>query len=336
MRAQIIRGFGGPEVFEAAELPDPVPGRGQVLIQQAASSVNPIDTKIRANGGPLAPELPAVLGCDIAGTVVALGEAASRFSVGDEVFGCGGGVKGTGGAYAELIAADERLLARKPDLLTFPQAAALPLVTITAWEALFDRGHMKAGDTVLVHGGAGGVGHVAIQLAAHRGARVCATVSSPEKAAIAKRLGAEEAIFYRDEPVADYVERLTDGRGFDLVFDATGGTDLATSFQAARRYGQVVSIVSRFSADLAPMQTKSLSLHVIFMMLPLLHGIGGDAHGQIMAAAARLADAGVLKPLVDPQVFPLERLADAHRHLESGKSVGKVVVQIDRAIPRKR
>ncbi len=336
MRAQVIRGFGGPEVFEAAELPDPAPGRGQVLVRQAASSVNPIDTKIRANGGPMAPDLPAVLGCDIAGTIVALGEAVDGFSVGDPVFGCGGGVKGTGGAYAELIAADARLLARKPDTLTFAQAAALPLVTITAWEGLFDRANMKAGDTVLVHGGAGGVGHVAIQLAVHRGARVYATVSGPEKAAIVKRLGVEAAINYREEPVADYVERLTDGRGFDLVFDATGGKDLETSFKAARLYGQVVSIVSRFSADLALMQSKSLSLHVIFMILPLLHGIGGDGHGRIMAEAARLADAGVLQPLLDPRTFALDRVADAHRHLESGRAIGKVVVEIDPAIPRKQ
>ncbi|MFC3230530.1 zinc-binding dehydrogenase [Marinibaculum pumilum] len=334
MQAQIIRGFGGPERFEAAALPDPVPGPGQVLVRQAASSVNPVDTKLRANGGPMAPDLPAVLGCDVAGVVEALGPGVTGLAAGDAVFGCGGGVRGQGGAYAERIAVDARFLARMPAGMGFAEAAALPLVTITAWEGLFDRAGVAAGDTVLVQGGAGGVGHVVIQLAAHRGARVFATVSGPEKAEIVRRLGAEEAIFYRDEPVADYVGRLTGGRGFDLVFDATGGRDLPSSFAAARLYGQVVAIVSRFDADLALMQSRSLSLHVIFMLLPMLHKIGGDSHGRIMAAAARLAEDGHLKPLLDPLRFPLERLADAHRHLESGRAVGKVVVEIDPSIPR--
>ena len=333
MKAQIIRAFGGAELFEAAELPDPRPERGQVVVRQAASSVNPIDTKLRAQGMAIAPDLPAVLGCDIAGTVIEVGEGVTAFSVGDEVFGCGGGVKGFGGAYAERIATDARLLARKPASLSFAQAAALPLVAITAWEGLFDRARMKAGDTVLVHGGTGGVGHIAVQLAAHRGAHVFATVSTAEKGRIARRLGAKAVIDYREEAVEDYVARLTDGRGFDIVFDATGGKELETSFKAARLYGQVVSIVSRFSADLSLMQSRSLSLHVIFMILPLLHGIGREAHGHIMAEVARLADAGRLKPLVDG-IFPLDRIGDAHRHLESGKAVGKVVVGIDPAITR--
>lgn len=333
MKAQIVRAFGGPELFEAAELPDPKPARGQVAVRLAATSVNPIDTKLRARGGEIAPELPAVLGCDIAGTVIELGEGVTGFAVGDEVFGCGGGVKGFGGAYAERIATDARLLARKPASLGFAQAAALPLVAITAWEGLFDRARMKAGDTVLVHGGTGGVGHVAVQLAAHRGAHVFATVSTAEKGRIARRLGAEAAINYREEAVEDYVARLTDGRGFDIVFDATGGSDLQTSFRAARHYGQVVSIVSRFSADLSLMQSRSLSLHVVFMILPLLHGTGREAQGRIMAEVARLADAGRLKPLLD-EIFPLDRVGDAHRHLESGRAVGKVVVAIDPAITR--
>lgn len=331
MRAQVVTAFGGPENFEPAVLPDPRPGRGQVLVRQVASSVNPVDCKLRQSGMAIAPDLPAVLGCDIAGTIVELGEGVGGFAVGDAVYGCGGGVKGMGGAYAELIATDARLLAHKPAMLTFAQAAALPLVAITAWEGLFDRARLQAGDKVLVLGGTGGVGHVAIQLAAHRGAHVFATASTEAKGQIARRLGAEGVIDYRSETVEEYVQRLTDGQGFDIVFDATGGSDVETAFKAARHYGQVVCIVSRFTADLAQMQARSLSLHVIFMLLPMLRGVGREAHGRIMAEVARLADAGAVKPLLDPQIFPLERVGDAHRHLESGRAVGKVVIAIDPA-----
>jgi len=329
MKAQIITAFGGPENFAAAVLPDPQAGRGQVVVRQVASSVNPVDCKLRQSGGAIAPDLPAVLGCDIAGTVVEVGAGVNGFAVGDAVYGCGGGVKGFGGGYAELVATDARLLAHKPAMLTFAEAAALPLVTITAWEGLFDRARLQAGDKVLVLGGTGGVGHVAIQLAVHRGAHVFATASSDEKGRLARRFGAEGVIDYRSEGVEDYVARLTDGQGFDIVFDATGGHDLETAFKAARHYGQVVCIVSRFTQDLAVMQARSLSLHVVFMLLPMLRGVGREAHGRIMAEAARLAESGVLKPHLDPKLFPLEKVGDAHRHLESGRAVGKVVVTID-------
>jgi len=172
MRAQIIDAFGEPDVFRMATLPDPQPGPGEVVVALAATTVNPVDYKIRRHGPSIAPALPAVLGCDVAGTVVAVGADVTAFKVGDEVYGCAGGVAGvSGGSYAEHIAADARLLARKPATLSLREAAALPLVTITAWEGL-DRAGVGAGTTVLIHGGAGGVGHVAIQLAKARGATV--------------------------------------------------------------------------------------------------------------------------------------------------------------------
>ena len=327
MRAQIIPAWGGAENFEAATLPDPVPGPGEVLVQIAASSVNPADYKLRQAGPPIAPALPAVLGCDAAGRVLAVGDGVEGFAPGDEVYGCVGGVRGVPGCYAEMIAADARLLAPKPAALTLREAAALPLVTITAWEGL-DRAGVRAGQSVLVHGGAGGVGHVAVQLATARGAVVSTTVSSEEKAALARELGADHTIDYRAESVDDYVARLTGGTGFDVVYDATGGSDIAASFQAARLNGQVVTIVSMYEADLTPMHIKGLTLHVVFMLIPMLHDVDRVEHGRILREAAALADTGRLRPHLDPRRFDLASVADAHRHLEGGQAVGKVVIDV--------
>lgn len=328
MRAQIIRSFGEVDVFEAAQRPDPVPAAGEVLVRTAAASLNPVDWKLRRHGPEIAPELPAVLGCDVAGIVVEVGSEVKGFAPGDAVYGCAGGVRGvSGGAYAEMIAADARLLAPAPASIPLRDAAALPLVVITAWEGL-ERAGVGAGTNVLVHGGAGGVGHVAVQLANARGARVTATVSNPEKAAIASALGADEVVNYRDESVADYVGRLTNGRGFDVVFDTTGGSDLAISFEAARLNGQVVTIVSTYDADLTPMHNKGLSLHVVFMLIPMLHDIGREAHGAILREAARLVDAGRLRPLIDPQRFALADVSAAHAKLEAGRALGKIVLDM--------
>ncbi|WP_291295922.1 zinc-dependent alcohol dehydrogenase family protein [Elioraea sp.] len=328
MKAMVIDRFGGPEVFQAATLPDPVAGPGEVLVAIAAASVNPVDWKLRTHGPAIAPALPAVLGTDFAGHVVALGDGVSGFAVGDAVYGCAGGVRGMPGAYAGMIAADALLIAHAPKGLSMREAAALPLVTITAWEGLHDRARIGAGDTVLIHGGTGGVGHIALQVAAAAGARVFATVSSAEKATLARTLGAAETIDYRNEMPEAYVARLTGGRGFDVVFDATGGKDIATSFAAVRTSGQVVTIVSQYTADLAPMHGKGLSLHVVFMLLPMLTGLGRDRHGAILTEAARLVEAGKLRPLLDPHRFPLEDVAAAHAHLESGKAIGKVVLEV--------
>lgn len=327
MRAQIIRAFGGIDRFEAVDLPRPEPGPGDVLVRIVAASVNPVDVKIRAGGGAIAPELPAVLGCDMAGIVVAVGEGVSDFAAGDRVYGCVGGVRGVaGGTYAEYVIADARLLAPAPEGIPLRLAASLPLVTITAWEGL-ERAGVGPGTTVLVHGGAGGVGHVAVQLAKARGAHVTATVSSAEKATIVTDLGADATIDYRRESVDAYVARLTGGRGFDVVFDTTGGSDIATSFAGARLNGQVVSIVTGYSADLTPMHYKGLSLHVVFMLIPMLHDLGRAAHGEILRDAARLVP-DRLRPLIDPERFTLDDVAAAHAKLESGRAVGKILIDV--------
>jgi len=333
MKAAVLRDFGDPENFQIQDLPRPVPAAGQVLVRIAASSLNPIDYKLRGGGRDMAPDAPTVLGCDMAGVVVETGPGTAGFAPGDRVHGCVGGVKGLQGTYAEYVAADARLLAKVPAGLDLRRAAALPLVTLTAWEGLVDRARIRPADTVLVHGGAGGVGHVAIQIAKAKGARVVATVSSPAKAALARDLGADETVDYRAETPDAYVARLTGSRGFDIVFDATGGSDPGTSFQAARLNGQVVTIVSTFTADLTPMHLKGLSLHVVFMPIPMLYDpvdipIDRAHQGRILAEAAALVEAGRLRPLLDPRTFTLADVAAAHRHLEGGHAVGKVVLDV--------
>mgnify|MGYP001168927509 CR=1 FL=1 len=327
MKAQIINNYGDPNVFETATVAKPEPRAGEVLVQINATSINPVDWKIRRKGLPISPDLPAILGCDIAGTVVALGSNVKKFNIGDEVFGCGGGVKGMGGTYAEFISTDERLLAKKPSCLSMREAAALPLVSITAWDGL-KRAGLKVNENILVHGGAGGVGHVAIQLARSFGANVFTTVSSNEKSEIAISLGAKETIDYNTIEVEEYVQSITNGKGFDVVFDATGGSNISNSFAASKLNGNVVSIVSQFDADLTLMQTKGLSLHIVFMLIPMLHNINRDSHGKIMEQIASLAEAKKLKPIINQNIYTLNDIHLAHQKLESDSVSGKIVIDI--------
>jgi len=330
MRAQLLKAHGGPENFVFEEVARPEPRPGEALVRLAATSVNPVDVRIRT-GAPFGPVLPAILGSDVAGTVVAVGPGVEAFKSGDEVYGCAGGVRGPGGniggSMAEYIAADVRLLALKPKTLSMHEAAALPLVSITALEAL-ERAGVGPADHVLIHGGIGGVGHIAVQFAKARGAKVAATVSNTQAAERAQALGADEAILYPEEEVAAYVTRLTGGRGFDIIFDTVGGSNLDKSFAAAALNGRVAATASRSTHDLSPLHAKGLSLHVVFMLIPMLHGIGRAKHGTILAELAGLVDAGAVRPLIDPIRFTLETAADAHRHLESGKAIGKVVIDI--------
>lgn len=237
MKAQLLQTYGDTPDFRLADTDVPAVKPGHVLVRVAATSVNPIDIKIRKMKPVFAPALPAILGMDVAGTVEAVGEGVSGFRPGDEVFGCAGGLADMPGALAEYMLADARLMALKPANLTMAQAAALPLVTITAWDALFDRARIKAGQFVLIHAGTGGVGHVAVQLAKSCGARVAATVSSATKGELARSLGADEIINYREEKPEEYVARLTGRRGFDVVFDTVGGTNLDASFWRPGRAG---------------------------------------------------------------------------------------------------
>jgi NADPH:quinone reductase-like Zn-dependent oxidoreductase len=304
----------------------PKPAAGEVLVRIAAAAVNPLDLKILAGEAAHARQpLPAVLGLDLAGTVVAVGEQVTRLRVGDEVFGMGGGVGGVQGSLAEFAAVDADLLAPKPAHLGMREAAALPLILITAWEGLVDRAAVKAGETVLVQGGAGGVGHVAIQVARAVGAEVFATGSPAQRAAIESH----GAVFIdRDEAVEKYVARLTAGRGFDVVYDTVGGAVLDASFRAVRRFGRVVSALGWGTHALAPLSFRAATYGGVFTLLPLLTGEGRAHHGEILAAGAGLVEAGKLRPVVDARRFTLDTVAEAYQLMRSGEARGKVVVDI--------
>ena len=326
MRAWVINEHGGPEVFEQVQVPVPEPGPGEVRIKVAATSVNPVDYKIRSGAAEaLCPPKPAQLHGDVSGYIDLVGPGVEGWGVGDPVFGCIGGCGQVQGALADYAIADASLIARTPNGLVLPNSAALPLVTITAWEGLDKIGDLS-GKHLLVHGGTGGVGHLVVQLAKARGARVSATVGSEEKAAIARQLGADETINYRDESVEQYVQRLTGGAGFDAVFDTVGGANISNSINAAKLNGDVACIQGRAEVDGGLLHIRGCSLHLVFMLIPLLHGIERERHGRILSEAQQLVDAGKLKPLIDDKGFTFDQIAEAHAHAESGSPTGKVLV----------
>src|SRR5690606_7452620 len=256
MRAWVIRDFGKPNVFETREVPDRAPGPGEVKIRVHATSVNPVDFKLRRGDRPqLAPPEPRILHGDVAGVVEEVGEGVTRVGPGDEVWGCPCGYGPLPGVLADFAIADERLIAKRPASLSDREAAALPLVGLTAME-VFWKAPVGTGDLVLIHGGTGGVGHVALQIAKSRGARVAVTCGSETKAEIARKLGADEIILYRDEKTETYVERLTHGRGFDLVVDTHGGAVLDQSFRAAQTKGRDATNQASGTHELGPAHAR--------------------------------------------------------------------------------
>lgn len=304
----------------------PVAGPGEVLVRILAAGLNPLDTKIRAGqAGHARQPAPAVLGIDMSGTVEAVGDGVEGFAPGDAVYGMTGGVGGVQGSMAEFASVDARLLALAPSLIPLADSAAIPLGFITAWEGLVDRANVQAGQSVLVHGGAGGVGSMAVQLAVARGARVVATGSAAQLAAITA-MGAT-AVDRHASDIDTIVRDHTHGDGFDVVYDTLGGATLDASFVAARRYGgHVVSSLGWGTHALAPLSFRAATYSGVFTLMPLLTGEGREAHGRILAEATRLADAGKLLPVLSAQRFRLADGNDALDLVESGRSAGKVIV----------
>ena len=327
MRAAILVAHAAP--FRVAAVARPVTGAGEVLVRVAASGVNPLDLKIREGAAAHARhKLPAILGIDVAGTVVAAGPEVTRFRPGDEVYGMIGGVGGHQGSLAQYAAVDTDLLALKPAHLSMREASVVPLVFITAWEGMVDRMAVHAGQTVLVLGGAGGVGQMAIQIARARGADVFATGSSSSKQTI-EGLGA--SFIDRSEDVGSFTARLTGNRGFDAVYDTVGGTALDGAFLAVKRFGHVASALGWGTHALAPLSFRAASYSGVFTLLPLLTSDGRAHHGEILTEATRMAEAGQLSPSLDPRRFTLDGVGDAYQLIADGQALGKLSIDIEDA-----
>jgi NADPH2:quinone reductase len=312
-------------------MPEPeAPSGHGVRVRLRAAGVNPVDCKLRA-GGTIGGSLPAILGWDGAGIVEEAGPAVSRFRPGDEVYFCNGGFGPTPGTYQELMVVDERYLARKPERLSFVEAAAAPLVTITAWEAQRERARVHAGQFVLVQAGAGGVGHMSVQIARLAAARVATTVTAGPKTVLASSLGAELCIDYTREDVAARLREWAGMDGADVVHDTVGGKTFTACFSLVRPYGDLVSNVESPWEDEAikAMHDRNLRVSFTWMPSPQVFGWQQDRERQrgILEQAATHFDAGELRVQVGA-TFPLERAADAHRALEAGKVLGKAVLEM--------
>ncbi len=330
MKAILATIAGSVDVLQLRDIPKPeLPSPHHLRVKLAAAGVNPVDTKLRAKPAYHPDKLPAILGCDGAGVVESIGSAVTRFKVGANVFFCNVGLGDEPGSYAEYTTLHEDFCAAKPAKLSMQEAAALPLVFITAWESLVERANVQVGQTILIHAAAGGVGQIAVQLARHLGARVAVTVSDDHKADIARRLGAEKVINYKTQDFVQEVLAWTGGRGADVVYDTVGGDTFLKSLDATRVGGKVVSILSTAmsQADVQKARLRNLSLCYDLMLTPQAL----DMHDErirprrILEQATVMVDAGKLIVHVSHSL-PLAQAAAAHRLIEAGSMIGKVVL----------
>lgn len=329
MKAMVMTATGGPEVLQLQNVAEPaIVAEDQVKVRLHGAGVNPIDTKLRSRGLLAADPTSHVLGCDGAGEIVECGAAVTDLKIGDEVWFCHGGLGREQGNYAEYTVVPAAVARRKPANLSALQAAAGPLVLITAWEALFDRAHLQSGQTLLVHAGAGGVGHVAIQLAQLAGARVCTTVSGDAKAAFVRDLGAERVIDYKREDFVAAVNDWTDGRGVDVVLDCVGGETFRRSLAATAHYGDLVTLLDP-GTDVTWKEARNRNLRIGFelMLTPMLQDLPqARAHqGEILDRCAGYLNTGSLR-LDIGEVLPLGRAVEAHARIEQGHLQGKLVL----------
>jgi len=330
MQAIVMTKPGSPDVLTAMEVDKPVCADDEILVRIMAAGLNPVDTKLRANGLYFADGLPAILGCDGSGVVEQVGKHVTRFEPGDAVYYCYGGLGQQAGNYAEYIAVPERYAAMKPDCIDFIDAAAAPLVLITAWEALFDRARIRGGQKVFIHAGAGGVGHVAIQLAKLAGCEVATTVSSDEKAEVVKTLGADLIIHYQQQDVAEALLEWTGGKGVDVAFDTVGGEAFNQLVSATSVYGDIVTILQApDNADWKTIRLRNIRVSQELMLTPMVLGLEEAAghHGDILEQCAQFFDEQKLSIFVC-DTFPLNQAAEAHRKIEAGSMVGKLVLEV--------
>ena len=337
MKAILMTAAGNADVLQLRDIPKPeLPSPHHLLVKLAAAGVNPLDTKLRAKPAYYPDKLPAILGCDGAGIVAETGSAVTRFKPGDAVYFCNGGLGGNlgdePGCYAEYTALHEEYCAAKPANLSLEESAALPLVLLTTWESLVERANLQAGQTILIHAAAGGVGHVAVQIAHHLGAHIAVTVSDAKQAGLAHGLGAEKIINYREQDFVQETLDWTQGKGADVVLDTVGGETFLRSLNAVRIDGKVVSILATplGAADVQLARLRNLSLCYELMLTPQVLKLHDERIRQrkILEQGAQLVEAGKLGVLVSHRL-PLKNAAQAHRLIEAGGMTGKVVLTME-------
>jgi len=330
MKAVMLNAVGEPEVLQFHDIETPsLSTPNDILIKLKAAGVNPVDTKLRSGLYPVN-NFPAILGCDGAGIVEQIGPDVTRVKEDDEVYFFHGGVGDIQGNYAEYKVLDERFVAHKPESQNFTQAAAAPLVLLTAWESLFDRAHLTKGQTVFINAGAGGVGHVAIQLAKQIGAKVCTTVSNKEKATFVKDLGADFIINYKEQDLVAAIMEWTDNKGVDVAMDNLGGAAIQETIPAIRHYGDMVSLLQPDNnIDWSVARFRNIRFSFEVMLSPLLFDLKEAQSHQtwILEQCAKLIDDGKLRVHVSESI-PLEEAAKAHQQIETGHTIGKIVLEI--------
>lgn len=333
MKAILATAAGNTETLQLHDIAVPALASPHHLrVQLAAAGINPVDTKLRAKPAYYPDKLPTILGCDGAGIVQAIGSAVTRFKVGDAVFFCNGGLGDEPGNYAEYTTLHEDYCAAKPANLSLQDSAALPLVFITAWESLVERVNLQAGQTLLIHAAAGGVGHIALQLAHHLGANIIVTVSDSKKAGLVHGLGANKIINYHEQDFVAETLAWTAGRGVDVVFDTVGGDTFLRSLDAARIAGKIVSLLSTplATADIQKARLRNLTLSYDLMLTPQVMQLHDERVRQrtILEHGAKLVDEGHLGVLIAHKL-PLEQAAEAHRLIEAGGMLGKIILTMD-------
>ena len=328
MKAWVLKLDQKDNIFHEVSMRKPSVERGKVLIKTMASSLNPIDYKIRMELKVMCPRSGIIHG-DLSGEVVEVFDNSSKYKVGDRVFGMIGGVANADGALCEYALADERLLAKMPKKANELQSAVLPLVSITAYMALFDKlklDQKNPKEPLLIVGGTGGVGHVAIQIAKSYGLTVHATTSRPDKIPILSKLGADEQVIYSDMKERFY--DLTGGKGYKHIFDTVGGQTLPSTLPFLANEGEIASINTRDKIDLTALHSTGGTLHVVFMLLPIITGINRQRYGEILSDASRLFDEDKLRPMIDCKTFTFAEALDAHFHYEKREYLGKIGLKI--------
>ena len=318
MRAMVLPRFGGPELFELREVQRPKPGAGEILVRVVASGTNPVDAKLRADGRWAHLEPPVILGYDAAGVIEETGPGVEDFQAGDEVFYTPVLFWNAAGTYAEYNVVRASIVARKPKGLSFVEAAAVPLAGGIAWEAVIRRLAPRPGETVLIQGGAGGVGSFAVQFAKTAGARVIATASA-KNLAFLRALGADVALDYETD-VASAVAGETDGQGVDAALDIAGENRVSRTLPMVRAYGRIACVLPP-EGNLGELTHKNIALHGVFL----------TRERKRLEEMTPLFERGQVKPMIE-EILPLEDVAKAHRRLDSGHGRGKIVLRVSEVL----